>query len=93
MFSYSMTLLSNARSSRSPCFRIDPQHPAMKRAVTELQKRSPDTTFICLSNSNEIYIDTILKVSEDVSCVPSTNNAFRSVLIATPLLATCSTTA
>jgi len=35
----------------------------MKRAVTELQKRSPDTTFICLSNSNEIYIDTILKVS------------------------------
>jgi hypothetical protein len=39
------------------------QHPAMKRAVTELQKRSPETTFICLSNSNEVYIDTILKVS------------------------------
>lgn len=35
----------------------------MKRAVTELKKRSPETTFICLSNSNEIYIDTILKVS------------------------------
>ncbi|KAG7530768.1 hypothetical protein FFLO_04810 [Filobasidium floriforme] len=41
--------------------RVLPLHPAMKRAVTELQKRSPDTTFICLSNSNEIYIDTILK--------------------------------
>lgn len=43
-------------------FAID-QHPAMKRAVTDLQKRSSETTFICLSNSNEIYIDTILKVS------------------------------
>ena len=88
MFSYSMTLLSNARSSRSPCFRIDPQHPAMKRAVTELQKRSPDTTFICLSNSNEIYIDTILKVSNNAYCLPSTTDAFRSVLIANSLLAT-----
>jgi pyridoxal phosphate phosphatase PHOSPHO2 len=42
----------------------------MKRAVTELQKRSPDTTFICLSNSNEIYIDTILKVSISIRIHP-----------------------
>ncbi|KAJ9111438.1 hypothetical protein QFC19_001207 [Naganishia cerealis] len=41
--------------------RILPLHPAMKRAVTALQSRSPDTTFLCISNSNEIYIDTILK--------------------------------
>lgn len=37
----------------------------MKRAVLNLQKRSPQTTFICVSNSNEIYIDTILKVSDN----------------------------
>jgi pyridoxal phosphate phosphatase PHOSPHO2 len=38
------------------------QHPAMKRAVTELQQRDPNTTFICLSNSNTVYINTILEV-------------------------------
>lgn len=36
----------------------------MKRAVTSLQSRSPDTTFVCISNSNEVYIDTILKVRQ-----------------------------
>lgn len=42
--------------------RILPLHPAMKRAVTALRKRDPSTTFVCISNSNEVYIDTILKV-------------------------------
>ncbi|WWC94946.1 hypothetical protein V866_001798 [Kwoniella sp. B9012] len=41
--------------------RILPFHPAMKRAVTSLQARSKDTTFLCLSNSNEVYIGTILE--------------------------------
>ncbi|WWC91767.1 uncharacterized protein L201_006714 [Kwoniella dendrophila CBS 6074] len=41
--------------------RILPFHPAMKRAVTSLQSRSKDTTFLCLSNSNEVYIGTILE--------------------------------
>ncbi|WVQ84656.1 hypothetical protein IAT38_006811 [Cryptococcus sp. DSM 104549] len=41
--------------------RVLPLHPAMKRAVTTLQKRSAETTFICLSNSNEVYINTILE--------------------------------
>jgi hypothetical protein len=44
----------------------------MKRAVTSLQSRSPDTTFVCISNSNEVYIDTILKVRQgDESEVPN----------------------
>lgn len=34
----------------------------MKRAVTNLKARG-DTTFLCLSNSNEVYIGTILEVS------------------------------
>lgn len=33
----------------------------MKRAVTDLKAKG-DTTFLCLSNSNEIYISTILEV-------------------------------
>lgn len=41
------------------------QHPAMKRAVLSLKERLPDTTFLCLSNSNEVYIATILEVSSD----------------------------
>ncbi|WRT70163.1 uncharacterized protein IL334_007157 [Kwoniella shivajii] len=41
--------------------RILPFHPAMRRAVMSLQSRSEDTTFLCLSNSNEIYIGTILE--------------------------------
>jgi hypothetical protein len=39
-----------------------PKHPAMKRAVTSLQQRDPNTAFLCLSNSNTVYIDTILSV-------------------------------
>jgi hypothetical protein len=35
----------------------------MKRAVLGLKKRLPETTFLCLSNSNEVYIKTILEVS------------------------------
>lgn len=46
------------------------QHPAMKRAVTSLQSRSPDTTFVCISNSNEVYIDTILKVGRVDALLP-----------------------
>lgn len=38
-----------------------PVHPAMKRAVTNLKNRG-ETTFLCLSNSNEVYIGTILEV-------------------------------
>lgn len=38
----------------------------MKRAVIELKRRSPGTTFLCLSNSNEIYITTILEVPESL---------------------------
>lgn len=38
-----------------------PVHPAMKRAVTNLKARG-DSTFLCLSNSNEVYIGTILEV-------------------------------
>lgn len=34
----------------------------MKRAVLGLKERLPNTTFLCLSNSNEIYISTILEV-------------------------------
>jgi hypothetical protein len=36
----------------------------MKRAVTSLKQRSDETTFLCLSNSNTVYIGTILEVSE-----------------------------
>ena len=39
------------------------QHPAMKRGVRNLKARQDvDTTFLCLSNSNKVYIDTILQV-------------------------------
>ncbi|GFZ48777.1 hypothetical protein JCM24511_06526 [Saitozyma sp. JCM 24511] len=38
-----------------------PLHPAMKRAVTSLKQRSDETTFLCLSNSNTVYIGTILE--------------------------------
>lgn len=34
----------------------------MKRAVNSLKNRG-ETTFLCLSNSNEVYIGTILEVS------------------------------
>ncbi|CAD6568118.1 MAG: hypothetical protein CYPHOPRED_002325 [Cyphobasidiales sp. Tagirdzhanova-0007] len=39
-----------------------PVHPAMKRGVRCLQSRKDlHTTFLCLSNSNTVYIKTILK--------------------------------
>lgn len=37
------------------------QHPAMVRAVSSLKARG-ETTFLCLSNANSVFIDTILKV-------------------------------
>lgn len=46
-----------------------PVHPAMKRAVTNLKARG-DTTFLCLSNSNEVYIGTILEVGYGRSPAP-----------------------
>jgi pyridoxal phosphate phosphatase PHOSPHO2 len=37
----------------------------MKRGVRNLKDRKDiDTTFLCLSNSNQVYIDTILKVGQ-----------------------------
>ncbi|ORY33413.1 phosphatase phospho-type [Naematelia encephala] len=41
--------------------RILPLHPAMKRAVLGLKERKPDTVFVCISNSNQVYIQTILE--------------------------------
>ncbi|KAK9899431.1 hypothetical protein P389DRAFT_48499 [Cystobasidium minutum MCA 4210] len=39
-----------------------PVHPAMKRGVRNLKARKDiDTTFLCLSNSNQVYINTILQ--------------------------------
>ncbi len=39
------------------------KHPAMIRAVKKLKARSsPSTIFFCLSNSNSVFIATILKV-------------------------------
>ena len=36
----------------------------MIRGVKALKsKRFPETTFLCLSNANQVYIDTILKVN------------------------------
>ncbi len=40
------------------------QHPAMVRAVTTAKAKSnPRTTFLCLSNANSVFINTILKVT------------------------------
>ncbi|KAI0082062.1 hypothetical protein K474DRAFT_1655996 [Panus rudis PR-1116 ss-1] len=42
--------------------KIMPFHPAMIRAVKTLKaKDSPQTTFLCLSNANSVFISTILK--------------------------------
>ncbi|KZV74442.1 hypothetical protein PENSPDRAFT_601577 [Peniophora sp. CONT] len=42
--------------------RIMPFHPAMVRGVKAVKAAAkPETTFLCLSNSNSVYIDTILK--------------------------------
>ncbi|GJN90974.1 hypothetical protein Rhopal_003988-T1 [Rhodotorula paludigena] len=39
-----------------------PVHPAQARGTMDLKKRTDvQTTFFCLSNSNSVYIDTILK--------------------------------
>ena len=47
----------------SPSSLKTPQHPAMKRGVRNLKNRKDvDTTFLCLSNSNSVYINTILEV-------------------------------
>ncbi|KAF8303346.1 hypothetical protein DL93DRAFT_2173054 [Clavulina sp. PMI_390] len=41
---------------------VMPFHPAMARAVRFLKEtKNPDTTFLCLSNSNSVYISTILE--------------------------------
>ncbi|GJE95496.1 phosphatase phospho-type [Phanerochaete sordida] len=42
--------------------KIMPFHPAMKRAVLKAKEQAnPKTTFLCLSNANEVFISTILK--------------------------------
>ncbi|THG98401.1 hypothetical protein EW026_g3773 [Hermanssonia centrifuga] len=42
--------------------KIMPFHPAMVRAVTTAKAKSnPRTTFLCLSNANSVFINTILK--------------------------------
>ncbi|ORX40538.1 phosphatase phospho-type [Kockovaella imperatae] len=41
--------------------RILPFHPAMRRAVLGLRERNPNVEYLCLSNSNEVYISTILE--------------------------------
>jgi len=42
--------------------RIMPFHPAMVRAVTKLKAATnPQTTFLCLSNANSVFISTILE--------------------------------
>lgn len=49
------------------------QHPAMLRAVHGLKAaQSPSTSFFLLSNSNTVYIDTILKVRALPSLPPRT---------------------
>ncbi|KAI0694320.1 phosphatase phospho-type [Cytidiella melzeri] len=42
--------------------KIMPFHPAMKRAVQAAKaKANPKSTFLCLSNANSVFINTILK--------------------------------
>ncbi|ODN73247.1 hypothetical protein L202_07800 [Cryptococcus amylolentus CBS 6039] len=41
--------------------RILPFHPAMKRAVLAYKGRDANNSLLCLSNSNEVYISTILE--------------------------------
>ena len=56
------------------------QHPAMVRGVKAVKAAAkPETTFLCLSNSNSVYIDTILKVwTHHGSCVsPKTELVFQ----------------
>lgn len=54
---------SYASLSKNACLTFL-KHPAMIRAVTNLKgAEDPLTTFFCLSNSNQVFIDTILKVA------------------------------
>lgn len=40
----------------------------MKRAVLKAkEKANPKTTFLCLSNANQVFIDTILRVCGFIS--------------------------
>ncbi|KIO28493.1 hypothetical protein M407DRAFT_181183 [Tulasnella calospora MUT 4182] len=42
--------------------RVMPFHPAMIRAIKKLKSDSvPNTTLLCLSNANQVFIDTILE--------------------------------
>ncbi|KAJ3519774.1 hypothetical protein NMY22_g13045 [Coprinellus aureogranulatus] len=41
--------------------RIMPFHPAMARGVDKLKTQDDRTTFLCLSNSNSVFISTILE--------------------------------
>lgn len=47
-------------------FCAHPQHPAMKRGVrAQKERKDINTTFLCLSNANSVYIRTILEVCAD----------------------------
>lgn len=49
------------------------KHPAMRRAFKDLKaSKDPQVTTFCLSNSNEIYIKTILEVLSP-TCPPSSD--------------------
>ncbi|KAJ7079157.1 phosphatase phospho-type [Mycena belliarum] len=48
------------REQLEHALRIMPFHPAMVRAITNL-KAAGNTTFLCLSNANSVYIDVILQ--------------------------------
>lgn len=41
--------------------RIMPFHPAMIRGLRSIKERNPNVELVILSNSNEVYIDVILK--------------------------------
>jgi hypothetical protein len=44
------------------------QHPAMIRGVNKLKAAAkPQTTFLCLSNANSVFISTILQVRDGPS--------------------------
>ncbi|KAL7410135.1 phosphatase phospho-type [Mrakia frigida] len=54
--------VGSSRQEIEDALRSLPVHPAMKRAVLALKAASyPQTTLFCLSNSNQVFIDVILK--------------------------------
>ncbi|EOQ99334.1 Inorganic pyrophosphatase 1 [Wallemia ichthyophaga EXF-994] len=50
-----------SREEIENALKVMPFHPAMKRALENLKHRNPDVDLVILSNSNEVYIRTILQ--------------------------------